>query len=1058
MSTSLILGAVGGMVGNALLPGIGGQIGFLVGSLLGNLIDPPKVEGPRRSDLKLQVSEYGRSIPYVWGTGRLAGVVIDQTDLEEHKETSGGKGGPEIITYTYSASFAIALAHRLPTRNRAILGVLRIWADARLIWDETTGEDMPCTLYVGTVDQEPDPTFEAIHGIGQQPAYRNTAYVVFADYMLTDFGDRIPALEFEVYTGEGDFPWRVSHFDVQQGVSGDRCVEYAEGVITVGVYRTASLPNGIYYERQYDLQGVEVTDSYFEAELSPSGFPTQSVQGITIATDGVTWWYKQNAVGSILTNPFGGSVEQVINSAQSIVYYNGYIFGTGGSTVNGDIGVVRFPVIDNVPATAPDASVITSNISGGDSLSNWIVGKTNVTDRCYVWSNFTTTLYEYEFDLSGVTRQWDLTTVNGVEAVVNGYGFTVYLNRDDELILASDRGNTGAKNTGAFLLGSDLSVTFVGQVDAVDGYVTTVSQLGNSGYVLVDDGVVSLVPPPASELLYEIVNDLSSMTSLTGEGSPATDAYDTSELTDEVRWFAVASQMTVRNAIDTLRRVYFFDAAEIDDLVVFKKRGATDSVVTIDDDDLVAREYGADEGDPLLTTRIPEAELPRTVTLRYIDVDMDYQPGAQSSPRLTTRSESDVSIDVAVGLTADEALQKCWALQVSEWVEREKFEWTTTRKYAWVAPCDVVTVRGRVVRVTARTLTPAGVISWQGVLHRPSIYTQTAEAGEAPGWTPQVPPAAKAATTLRMLDIPLLDSTHYPNGYYAALSPAAEGPWTGAALYKSVDGGASYTSIAETVSGAVVGTVAVALGDFAGGNVFDHLNTITVVLSDSDMELSSATETAVLNGANLCALGSEADGWEVLQFTTATLTVANTYTLSGLLRGRYGTERLMGDHATNETLILLSGAINVNGPFAELYSTRQFKGVSFGTTVAAATAVDFSNDGVALKPFAPVLLGGGRDSSDDLTLTWTPRRRGYGGWLNGVELPATELSEQYLVQIYTTSGYTTVARSINVTSATTASYTAAQQTSDFGSPQATVYWDVAALGYAGWGYATRGVT
>ena len=61
------------------------------------------------------------------------------------------------------------------------------------------------------------------------------------------------------------------------------------------------------------------------------------------------------------------------------------------------------------------------------------------------------------------------------------------------------------------------------------------------------------------------------------------------------------------------------------------------------------------------------------------------------------------------------------------------------------------------------------------------------------------------------------------------------------------------------------------------------------------------------------------------------------------------------------------------------------------------------------------------------------------------------------VRVYTTSGYATVARTITTTSAT-ASYTAAEQTTDFGSPQATIYWDVAKLGSAGLGYAQRGTT
>lgn len=1055
--TTLVLGTVGSLVGGMVGGPIGAQVGWLVGSLLGNLIDPPKVEGPRRSDLKLQVSEYGKPIPFVWGTGRITGNVIDQTDLQEHKETSGGKGGPEVTTYTYSASFAIALAASKAFDEPAILGVLRIWADGRLIWDATEGEAMPCTLYLGREDQEPDPTFEAIHGVGEQPAYRGLAYVVFTDYMLTDFGDRIPVLEFEVFTGLGEYPYRISHFDPVDGTPGFRCATYSEGVITVGLYQTAALPNGHYYEWQYRLDGELVAGSEYDAELSLSGFPTVSVQGLLAATDGLTWWVRDASVATITFNPFGGPVlEAGCGSAQAIVYHPaGYIYATGGNTATGQIGICRYPATDgtiNDDTGVADASLIVSSTGAGDSLSTWVVGMTNVMDRVYVASGFgDLTLYEYDLELTGVLRQWDLSDEDAALSIINGYSFTVYRSQlTGDLVLGCDRGTGFVKNAGVFTLNDDLTVTYVGQVDAIDGYTSTVAELGTSGYALVADGVIRLDPPAAPVALSLIVADLSDMTSV---GS-----YDVSELTDEVRWFAVGNQMTVRNALETLRKGFFFDAVESDDTVKFRKRGATDSVVTIPDDDLCAREEGAQELAPLQTKRRREHGMPRTVTMRYIDVNMDYQTGAQNSPRLTTLSDSDVTIDLSIGFTADEALQKCWALQVSEWIERETFVWQTTRQYSWVEPCDVVTVRGRVVRVTNRTERPAGVIEWEGVLHRPSIYTQPATGAPSEGWTPQPPPAARPATDLVLLDLPLLDPSHYPNGHYAALAPAAAGPWPGAALYKSVDGGTTYASIAEALTPATLGTVAAALATFAGGNTFDEANTITVILDDADAELVSVTEAAVQNGANLCALGSASAGWEVLQFRTATLTAPQTYVLSGLLRGRYGTEWAMPTHATNETFVMLGTVANVNAPFAELYMSRKYKAVTFGASLTAVTAQDFANNGIALRPYAPVMLGGGRDGSGNLTLNWTPRQRGAGGWPDGIDLPNTELSEQYRVRVYTTSGYATVARTIDVTSVRTAGYTAAEQTTDFGSPQSTIYWDVAKLGSAGYGYAQRGTT
>src|SRR5690348_8132439 len=98
---SLALGIVGGL--------IGGPIGYLAGSLLGSLLFPQKVEGPRLSDLHLQTSSTGGMIPIVYGTMRVAPNVTWATDLHEHEQDSGGKGGPEVENFTYSASFRLSL-------------------------------------------------------------------------------------------------------------------------------------------------------------------------------------------------------------------------------------------------------------------------------------------------------------------------------------------------------------------------------------------------------------------------------------------------------------------------------------------------------------------------------------------------------------------------------------------------------------------------------------------------------------------------------------------------------------------------------------------------------------------------------------------------------------------------------------------------------------------------------------------------------------------------------------------------------------------------------------
>ncbi|MDQ4088502.1 MAG: hypothetical protein M3177_10920, partial [Pseudomonadota bacterium] len=186
---TLILNAVGSAVG--------GPVGGMIGSIVGQTIDqtilfaPKPRHGPRLGDLAVQTSTYGTPIPRIFGRMRVAGCVIWSTDLIETRSTSGGgKGQPKLVSYTYSASFAVALSAR-PIRS-----VGRIWADGKLLRG-AAGDFKTETgyrLYLGDEDQEADPLIASAEGADQAPAFRGVAYAIFEGFQLADYGNRIPSL------------------------------------------------------------------------------------------------------------------------------------------------------------------------------------------------------------------------------------------------------------------------------------------------------------------------------------------------------------------------------------------------------------------------------------------------------------------------------------------------------------------------------------------------------------------------------------------------------------------------------------------------------------------------------------------------------------------------------------------------------------------------------------------------------------------------------------------------------------------------------------------------
>ena len=204
MATLLLQSAIGS-VSHAL----GGPVGALVGKVLpslltnslGSLLGEHKVvEGPRLTNLASMASTEGAPIPRLYGRARIGGQVIWATRFVEtqSRTRTGGSGGKsqlvgagsttDQVTYAYAANFAVGLC------EGEIAFVRRIWADGQEI-DRTR---FTHRLYTGTQDQMPDPLIVAKEGVDEAPAYRGLAYLVFENFPLADYGNRIPQLSFEV--------------------------------------------------------------------------------------------------------------------------------------------------------------------------------------------------------------------------------------------------------------------------------------------------------------------------------------------------------------------------------------------------------------------------------------------------------------------------------------------------------------------------------------------------------------------------------------------------------------------------------------------------------------------------------------------------------------------------------------------------------------------------------------------------------------------------------------------------------------------------------------------
>ena len=125
----LILATAGAAIGNLLLPGLGGQIGFALGSMLGANLAAPDIQGPRIEDKRLPLGTYGVPVRKTYGNDRVTCEPIWTTDLVETSSDGGGKGGPDVTNYSYSASFAVLVGEGI------VKSIRRMWAQNKLVYD-----------------------------------------------------------------------------------------------------------------------------------------------------------------------------------------------------------------------------------------------------------------------------------------------------------------------------------------------------------------------------------------------------------------------------------------------------------------------------------------------------------------------------------------------------------------------------------------------------------------------------------------------------------------------------------------------------------------------------------------------------------------------------------------------------------------------------------------------------------------------------------------------------------------------------------------------------------
>jgi hypothetical protein len=489
--------------------------------------------------------------------------------------------------------------------------------------------------------------------------------------------------------------------------------------------------------------------------------------------------------------------------------------------------------------------------------------------------------------------------------------------------------------------------------------------------------------------------------------------------------YVVGRQMESIAAIDPLSKAYYFDTVEQSGVVRYVKRGRM-PMASVEIEDMISTDRY-----PLDTIREKEQDLPQKANLTYKDPARDYQSNTQSSKRSLGNSYSKFDLELSMTLTSGKARNIVDRLLWEPWVGRMSSAFPLTDRHQFLLPADVVTapVAGVMTpfRIDRAPRGDDGAHQITAIMDDPFIYD-----GYSIGSVATVPDNLVAEipdTFAYVFNAPIL----YPNESATAFNWVVDADgdgWRGGQIFRSLDNSV-FSFMDSTSTRNTTGTVASALGQ-ALPDIWDRINTITVTLHHVEHELESLTELEVLNGKNAFWLGA-ADGshGEVAQFATAALISADPkiYELTDLLRGRRATEHEIALHGPNEIFVFFEAGLMATADFGTPDWDRQryYKGVSNYQFEADITTVqEFTHVGEKAKPRAPVHGRGERDSSDNLTITFVPRIRGYGPGLGYGEIA---LDDQSVFECDIIVG-SSIARTLETTTREFPTYSAAQQTSD----------------------------
>ncbi len=1003
------------LIGTAVGYAVGGPIGAAVGGSLGGLVDQEvfgkSQKGPRVDEFRATGSAVGAPIIRAYGNNRMAGELIWFGRLRERKRKKkvggiAGFGGQKVVNYEYYATFAVGLqegpdvclrriringktwwedpgyangnADYLDQQRRLIeFGPTALTDEELTQYNETAlsvaasqGRSEFFTFYPGDPDQAADPIIQGYLG-ASAPAYRDTAYVVFKELPVTEYGGALPLIEFETVSGPTEDGQTID-FWVPQTIG-----EWVEDGRDPRDAETS-------YEYRYDPPGAPPVSAWGDEATALAAVATE--QGMTYTSTVVAC---KTSSGSIEYSPYDPGValgdeeilQLVVNTA--LIDEVEKFYGDLGLTIVGNVitALIGYGlptnelfwwsgISDGVDYNAnfcPGGIFII--VPFGDSPpagGNWAFRYNNIPN----WD-----MYESKSDVIEVRRVVSCPPAicedkeplpenpdYCVDSDGNVYPEVTFTETSDGTflqlavirvldgevvqyplgpVLNTDYAPDAARNTLAFWEPYYLAAVAAGTAEA--GWDFNSAGTGGTGsYPRLVTTACAVDIQTEAYCAAEPVNVADVIEAECLKRNLTAADLNTSLVTDTLWGMKLDRNVSGREAIEQLRTFSWLDAVESDGVLKFVPRGLA-AVATLTLDDLGAHEYGSQRPPAIEVTRVDDIQLPREVRVSYTDQDADFQPGQQYDRRLVTDAVNTQDITLGIAMTGDRGKKIATIALYDQWAARKALQFSLGPQWLALEPTDTILIPDLEtytrVRIDQDDLALPGLRTMQAVRDEQSLYDRAAS-----GPTPQIPDAAESnntaqgPTTVVILDLPTMGVGDDDAGYWVAMYGTLES-WQAAEGFRSLDGGTTYDSVVES-------------GSATAGFVVSPYDGSEMVVRVYGGELLSTTPEAAAAGTNRFAVGL-AGRWVIGTFETVTDNGGGEYVLSDLTMGLFDTEwavEVGGSPSVyrsqvGDAFVMLETVSRVDEDDSIVGTLVEFRGVTSGTAFDNAPEQSFTARG-----------------------------------------------------------------------------------------------------------------